>query len=86
MGGPAAGPPGAANYKVGVAMAARQHGVHAAVHHVHNAIASLTHKGALTPTQGQALVQHNGPLVGPAGQRTMGMITNELVTNPAVRR
>lgn len=73
------------NFKAQVARAAQQQGVHASVGHVHNAIDSLTQKGAFTPLQGSALKAHNGPLQGPAGQRTMGMIHNELVTNPAVQ-
>jgi len=82
---PAAPPPAAGNYKAQVAHVAHAQGVPSTVQHVHNAIDSLTQKGALTPFQGNALKQHNGPLEGPAGQRTVGMIANELVQNPKVR-
>lgn len=76
---PAAPPAPGGNFKATVAHQASQHGVQATVQHVHNAIDSLTQKGALTPFQGTALKRHNGPLEGPAGARTVGMITNELV-------
>lgn len=78
---PAGAPPPGGNYKAHVAHGAAQHGVKATVQHVHGAIDSLTQKGALTPFQGLALKGHNGPLEGPEGSRTVGMITNELVNN-----
>ena len=82
---PVAPPAAGANYKAHVAHAAAAQCAPATAQHVHNAIDSLTQKGAFTPFQGSALKQHNGPLEGPAGQRTVGMIANELVQNPKVR-
>ena len=72
-------PPPGGSFKAHVAHAVAKRGVHVTVQHVHGAIDSLTQKGQLTPFQGNSLKQHNGPLVGQAGQNTMGAIANELV-------
>jgi hypothetical protein len=51
-----------------------------AIGHIHDAIDGLTQSGSFTPQQGAALKAHNGPLVGQAGQQTMGKIAGKLLS------
>lgn len=70
----------APSFKAQAASMAHSSGAPASIQHVHAAIDSLTHKGMFTPFQGAALKQHNGPLVGPEGHRTIQAIATEMKT------
>lgn len=75
-------PPPGGNFKAHIAHAVTtQTGRPVTMNSVHGAIDRLQTKGAFTPFQASALKQHNGPLVGPQGQQTMGTIANEVATN-----
>lgn len=84
-GGAIAPPPMGGNFKATIGHAMATKGIPVTVQHVHNAIHSLTQKGVFNPVQGKGLIAHNGPLVGPQGQKAMGAIANELATNPSTR-
>ena len=83
-GGPSA-PPSSnahqhADWRAGVsAIAAHGAGASVGPNEIHAGVAKLVQAGHLTPFQGQALVQHHGPLTGPAGHRTMHMVAHAAV-------
>lgn len=68
-----------ANYKAHIAMAGAHAGVPLNTDDIHTTIGGLTQAGVFTPQQGQALIQHNGPLQGQAGVQTMHTITKAAI-------
>jgi hypothetical protein len=60
------------DWRAGVsALAAHGAGVSVGPNEIHQAVGKLVQAGHFTPMQGQALVQHHGPLMGRAGHQTM---------------
>jgi len=85
-GAPPGAPPGGGfaanpglNFKSHIAMAAAHAGVPVNTDDIHATIGGLTQAGVFTPQQGQALIQHNGPLQGQAGLQTMHTITKAAI-------
>jgi hypothetical protein len=72
-----------ADWRAGVsAIAAHGAGASVGPNEIHQGVAKLVQAGHLTPFQGQALVQHHGPLTGPAGHRTMHMVAHAAIGGP----
>lgn len=72
------GPPPTSDYRAHISHALSLTGHSVGPAAIHQAIAGLTKAGQFTPVQGNALVQHRGPLVGQAGQNTIKKITSAL--------
>src|ERR1700759_745692 len=72
-----------ADWRAGVsAIAAHGAGASVGPNEIHQGVAKLVQAGHLTPFQGQSLVQHHGPLMGPAGHRTMHMVAHAAIGGP----
>lgn len=79
---PAAPSPGAGqDYRAHIASAIPN----ASAPEIHQAIGGLVQQGKLTPFQGQSLVQHQGPLHGPAGAKTVHSIATQVLKARAMR-
>lgn len=83
-GGPQGDPGGApqVNYKLTLAHAAAQKGMHIGIPHIHAAIDTMAQMGKISGFQASALKAHNGPLKGPAGAQMMHAISGQIAKQP----